>query len=265
VNGLVTIKAWRRPSMLEKVLNGLVSCIGIDRYNVMLSIDKNNLDTKIFDQLVENSGISSVCKSIDVVYQDISLGCAGNMKYCFEYTFQRHYEYMIHLEDDTVPFGDYLNLADYFFGLMQNDPELLLGYMRLPGTDVRKDTIFSDPSNLHLCIKRDWMAPCGGFVINRDRYFNILDQHSKLFGRGHDTWARYFNLKYRGESLFVLPLISRAQNIGDVGGAFNLNAQWHAEKIHSHHWVGSNSYKDVDFNSIDYELIDRVWKWQRNH
>jgi len=59
---------------------------------------------------------------------------------------------------------------------------------------------------------------------------------------------------YNKKMLF--PVINRAQNIGNVDGRWNPNAGWHKRNIYNENWSGSEEYKDVNLNEINYRYIE---------
>lgn len=54
----------------------------------------------------------------------------------------------------------------------------------------------------------------------------------------------------------LFPVINRAQNIGNVDGRWNPNAGWHKRNIYNENWSGSEEYKDVNLNEINYRYIE---------
>ena len=281
MKSIINIKAWNRPSMLEKTLKKLSQCYNINDYEIMISIDgPNNQNTK-FESAVSNSNIRSNSKKLDIIYHTQNKGCAGNMKFCFTESFKdKNIDYMIHLEDDTIPARDFLLFMEWGYDHMKNNENIFAVCPFIRKIHLQEHNIKVDMENdIDKIIYRNNFEPGGGFGINRGQW-EIIKNNKGVFGvigecgnklsgekwlnnlknkggriTDKGSWAWPFRKMYLENKKVIFPKISRTQNIGDVNGIFNPSASWHQTKIYNPKWSENKYYENFDLKNTQYQLL----------
>ena len=282
-NTIINIKAWSRPIMLKETLQKLSECYNIKNYNIIISIDGPNTPYKIsnFEAAINKSNIKENSKSVDIIYHDKNIGCAGNMKFCFIESFKnKNVNYMIHLEDDTIPGKDFLLFMEAGYNYMKEDEDIFAICPFIRKTHLTEHNIkVSLENDIDKIFYRNNFEPGGGFGMNRNQW-NKIEKDRGVFGvigecgndlRGDEwlenlkrkggkitdkgSWAWPFRQMYLNNKKVIFPKISRTQNIGDVQGLFNPGITWHKTKIFNPKWVENEYYKDFDFKTINYQLL----------
>jgi len=272
-NGIVTIKAWKRPYYLKQILDNIKTSYNYDNYDYYISIDYHPKTNKESLQLITE--FIDTTNDIDVKYDisNISLGCAGNHKICHEYAFIKHnYDYMIHFEDDTLPGKDVFLWYEWAREKFKNDDELfaITPFMTNTGRQQRSNT------DLTTSFIYSGFECQGGFLMFR-KIHNLIYKYGGVFGsHGYNkansippeefkdnttsivlsgSWATPFNHYFRrieGLKYCLCPEVSRVNNIGDTDGVWNPSKEWHNKIVLNHNWILSDRYKDVDFSNITY-------------
>jgi len=276
MKSVITIKAWRRPEMLYKVLHGLSHCNFINQFQVALSIDKSNINRHEFKDVIKRSGLIKKAADIKVFYQNQSLGCAGNMKFCLKYAFEElKVDYMIHLEDDTIPAGDFLRFMKWSCKYIHGKDNIfaVCPFTRRTRTIVPAESLTLEHLN-RIYYYRIFESG-GGYGITRNKWELIKSKggpfgsygnnkhkgeewKKKIIVRDDGSWAWPFNQYFITTEVCLFPLVSRSQNIGDKEGKFNPSPKWHKDRIFQPAWVGHPTFKNVDWNNIEYST--EPWK-----
>ncbi len=249
---IITIKAYNRPYYLSQVLSSLFK--QPDLPDIFVSLD-NHKDPQISLRLLAKY------PSISYVYQENNIGCAGNMRECFEYAFEKNdYDYMIHLEDDTIVGGDYLRWMTWAGEETLNSDIFAVCPSR--SNDAQKSfkpyLIESQESNY---LFKAFECQ-GGFGMHRKQYERIkelggivgLERGNKKIYSSSDSfnkflisknaymsdkgsWGIPFNEYFREDRYCLFPNICRSNNIGSLNGTFNPNPRWHKEHIFIQDWI----------------------------
>jgi hypothetical protein len=208
-----------------------------------------NLHIKASQQSVLN-------KQITCFTSDIQIGCAANTHKVLKLGFDTGANFVIHLEDDTIPSRDYLRYMEFAEKSFRDNPEIfvivgwnrrleanlpeeynLIGKRKSPVTfqawgtwkyiwDEIKDEWFG------ISWKPDYKHPDNAQLVPEGEEFMRL-----IIKNPFGSWG-YPMLKYFSKGrLEVFPYISRCQNIGDVKGCFNSSPQWHKENIWTPIWA----------------------------
>lgn len=278
MNTIITIKIWRRPEMFRKVLDGLKLCPGLDKYLIIVSADNHCDDTYLENKIqIEKSEIKKYCDDLIYIYHNQNLGCAGNMKFCFEKTFEYDdIDYMIHLEDDTVPSKDYLQFMEFGLKYLNDHPNEFFAICPFVRKAIEKysnisEVKYEDYNKLWIDAR---FEPGGGFGTTR-KFWNEILEIGGLFGIYGDcsddligekwkaslnitdkgSWGWTFNKYFNKDKKCLFPKVSRIQNIGNDDGLFNSSAEWHANKIYNPIWIGADEFKDKDLSNLKYEVI----------
>ena len=92
MNKLITLKCWNRPIYLYKVLCALSRCRNLNNYDLLISTDKTDANTRqqIYDAIIL-SKIQNKTQT-NVLLNTSKLGCAGHTKFLLEKSFQDKYK-----------------------------------------------------------------------------------------------------------------------------------------------------------------------------
>jgi hypothetical protein len=264
----ITLKAWRRPEYFEEVIKNLAPQIlnytnktkefiplilvldgGYPKeQEEMLQIAKKYLKKTQYTQ-TEVSLVSNT-----------NLGCTGATKRCFKSAFDiLKTDYMIHLEDDTVPGKDFLEY------MMTKGKENINREDVFSISAYNRNTIYPDliPNTNQASLERQKFT-CWGWGIwkriwdeMKEDFFGIvwtkeastleastdIPNGKKFLDYVHKTdagsWAWPMNKYWRGERVEIYPVISRVQNIGKEKGLFNRGGDWHNSNHHTPIWINN--------------------------
>jgi hypothetical protein len=273
---IITIKTWCRYNYYKDVLDALARCRGIEKYKILNMLDAGGGP--------DSNEIQKLDKTHELKDQIITFpaqqvyGCAGNTHRSFEFGFSYDTDFVIHLEDDTVPSIDYLEYMEWCNEQYSEDEEIFVAVGWNRRTD--KDTVSYD-SELHLTGIRQSPVTYQGWGMWRRIWDKVKDgwfgihwingaepskipygkEFLKLIYKSPDGswgwpmknyWPAISNETIRKE---VYPYISRIQNIGANRGRFNPDPEWHQANIHTHVWAEDKERtkdfqetKDMDLN-----------------
>lgn len=268
---VITIKNWRRPDYYRQVLDALQRCDGIAGYRIIDCVDAGYPQAVARIRALDRE--HPLAAQIVTHVADSPLGCAGNTRRSLELGFREDTDFVIHLEDDTVPARDFLRFMEWSAASFRDDPDafVVVGYNRLTEvpadfaqalTRVGKrlspvtywgwglwrriwDEVKDDWFGIH------WAWNLFGVRIRRFReprripYGEAFLEMVRKSDDGSWGWPmRNYFPRGRKE---VFPHISRCQNIGADGGRFNPSAAWHAEHIHTPVWAAEQPPVDYLF------------------
>ena len=283
MKNIINIKAWNRPNILGKTLTKLSKCYNIENYDVMIVIDGPNDQSKIskFENEISHSLIRDNSKNIDVIYHTHNKGCAGNMKFCLNESFNDpNIDYIIHLEDDTTPARDFLLLMEWGYNHMKNNINIFAVCPFIRKIHLSEHNIHVElEKDIDKIIYRNNFEPGGGFGMNREQW-EIIKNSRGVFGvigecgnslsgetwlnnlkikggrvTDNGSWAWPFRKMYLGNKKVIFPKISRTQNIGDTQGIFNPGPSWHKTKIYNPKWSDNEYYHNTDLQDINFQLL----------
>ncbi len=274
---VLTIKAWNRPDYFAEVMDGLDKClqrVGVS-IPTLISFDAAPMD--VTNKMVECvKSHPSIAQSCMLFKNENTAGCAGNTFLLLNRAFnEEDADYVIHLEDDTVPAGDFLEWMLWAYSELEKNP---LYFAACPFNRAAvADTV--PPGGLGDAYHKAWFECGGGFGIPR-RTWNFIESKGGMFGAvgrtnshdlvGHEwkqsihqtwkgSWAWPFNQFFRERSetehLCIFPTFSRTQNIGCENGLFNPSAAWHEQNIKSNDWVGNMELPEDLVYSLDTSTI----------
>lgn len=275
MNTIITIKAKSRPGYFQQVVTSLQHIPGIDKIAIVVSLD-HEIDH------IQDAHVNCIraCSNVDnyhVFKNKNPRGCAGNTKLLMEHAFNElDADYVIHLEDDTVPAQDFLQYMEWGYEELVKNPNL---FAVCPfNRAARKDTIPGTPG-LDWSYLRPWFECGGGFGMARPGW-DLITSKGGMFGAVGNTnnpdlvglqwkfsqsiqlgddgsWAwpfnQYFRERSETEHLCIFPSVSRTNNIGAQGGRFNPSPEWHQENIWDPDWIGSEQYLHV--TKTNYSLL----------
>jgi len=265
MNSILTIKAHKRPYYLKEVLNSLENCIGIENQKILISLDFNLETRKESRDIVDSFKFRS---NIDLRVHIHKLGCAGNMRYCLEESFENNNnDFMIHLEDDTPVAKDFLLFMNWAYEYIKNNENI---FTICPFT--RNCSGGGDESHqINKTILKPGFDCGGGYGITKTQWeyikslggmFGIVgpaateappEDWKRLQKITEDgSWAWPFRRYFCREKLNLFPEINRTNNIGLKEGRFNPSEDFHRTNIYVENWAGNDRYINIDFNNITY-------------
>ena len=157
MNKIITVKLWNRPEYIKRVVVALEKLEKINEYKVIFSVDKSNDgELQKIKTILEKSSLNK-----EIYYHPTNLGCAGNTRFCLILGFDnKEVDYVIHLEDDTIPAKDYLEFMEWGYEQSKNDPNI---FAICPF--VRKDynKVPLNEMDINKCFTKSWFETGGGF------------------------------------------------------------------------------------------------------
>jgi hypothetical protein len=221
---VITFTASHRPKYTGEVLAALALCRGVEKYLLLPCVEPGNDEVRaLFDAI-------SFAECHVTVHPE-RLGCGANTLFALEQGFSNS-DYVIHLEDDTVPAQDALEYFEYCREAYRSDKDVftITGY---PGArDYRK--VFQDTlaGRFRTLIRQRWFTPWG-WATWSDRFSEM-----RYDWNPHDFDARV-NCVHRGERSEIAPVLSRIQNIGAELGVHVPSPEWHRQHQFLPFWAGS--------------------------
>jgi glycosyltransferase involved in cell wall biosynthesis len=195
----IVIPTWNRLNYLDQVIEGLLDndIELLKKYTLIFSCEPDE-DVSSYLEALEFPCDVYVHKNVK------PLGCIRNTYNAATLGFVGKVDFVIYLEDDTVPAPDLLNLAEYYYNL-PDDPEFM--YYSFYAIEQGEDS-----ARLH---ETDWFSGWG-FCMKRYQW----KAHFK------DVWPTGWDTKMlahmRANNLKGLyPEVSRIKNIGEEGTHYN--------------------------------------------
>jgi hypothetical protein len=203
---IITMTLHQRADYTAQVFDALAKCDGIKKYSMIISIDG---DDKEVTRLAENfRGCSTF-----ISYHDTPMGCGANTGYVINEGFY-HTDYVIHIEDDTVPSPDTLRYMEWA-RQFESEPDCF------SVTPYNRTTQQGNPGDV---FRVRWFTPWI-WATWRSRWDN-------MFSQWHKNWDSNLNTKVRGDMYSIKPVMSRVQNIGATRGVHVPSVSFHE---HNHH------------------------------
>jgi len=254
MNKVITIKAWRRPDYYQQVISALEKCPGIDDYIIYTVVDHTDPQ---YGFLSKHTYIGNKSRlNIFTIPAQTPLGCAGATRMCLEVGFNgTDNDFIIHLEDDTVPSRDFIKFMEFSDRVYKENPEVFVvhAHNRHPEwPEGDKEDLLSQVS-LRKGITTYW-----GWGIWRrlwdemkDNFFGIHwvtgdepepilegEEFLKQIVYADDGSWGWPMLKYwpKGRKE-VFPVISRIQNIGKERGRFCVDQDIYYNRHHTPVWA----------------------------
>lgn len=227
---IITMTAWRRPEYTRQVIDNLKRCIGFEEYILLPTIEPGNQDVlKAFDGL-------SNCQ---IVVNDMILGCSPNTFKALHRGFDIS-DFVIHLEDDTVPGIDSLKYFEWIYKTYKDNKEIFTAttYNRI------KDI---NPQNYFTAYRFQWFT---GWM-----WCTWIDRFEEMKREwDFNTWDININHKIRKNRYEICPHLPRSQNIGEHLGTYNTPDFWRQNQYNSI-WIDGIS--NISFGNLAYtELLD---------
>lgn len=236
-NKVITMTAWRRVEYTKTVLENLKQCSGFKNYLLLPTIEPGYPEViKLFDDI-------SNCEVI--VNSDVLGNRLNSLK-----ALQRGFDisdFVIHIEDDTVPGVDSLKYFEWASERYKDDKTIF-------AVTAYNKTHSIHPDNYFTVYRHQWFtAWLWGTWKDRFKEMEKNWDYSRL------GWDHSIN-KMRGERYELCPNLSRSHNIGEKYGTNATPHIW--KKVHYNPiWVNSVfNMKDLNF---EYPLYSEI-EWTDN-
>lgn len=202
---IVTMTSYKRPEYTKKVLDNLEQCIGFGEYTLLPTIEPG------FPEVIE---LFYDIPNCDIVVNDEILGCGKNTLKALQRGFDIS-DFVIHLEDDTVPGIDSLRYMEWANGTYKDNKQIftVTAYNRVRDRNkIYHQDYFSTYRQKFFS---GWMW--GTWMDRFDEMSNIWDFQS---------WDQNINKKIRGNRYEICPVLPRSQNIGEYSGTNVRSNYW---------------------------------------
>lgn len=237
---LITLSLYNRYDYTEQVLKHLSECIGIREYIIIPVIDK---DYKELNQEVMLIALHEFAKSgklnIDQPrFHETNVGCNANIFTCLNIGFQLT-DFLIHLEDDILLAKDALQYFEWANAKYKDDKSVFT-------VDAYNNEDHLEYPSAY-AIKRAKSFKPWGWATWIDRWLEIKDHWQFGYATRKDLpngggWDVCMKHSLRKDRYRVYPLLSRAKNIGAVGGCHTPCEQWHWAKHNIEYWSNDQEW-----------------------
>lgn len=202
---VLAMTAWKRSQYLKEVLDSLRHAHGIEYCLLLANVEPGYPE-------VESLLRSFDACPTDIVVNSETLGCPANTLAVLERGFDED-DFVLHLEDDLILAPDALQMAQwmrYKYEGQQDEIACIglkssLGYRRSAANAVRRCSWFA--CHVWGTWQEEWET---NFVPNWEQ--------KKLHEEGYRGWGHTVNEKIMQGRYQMLPVLSRVQHIGLLGG-----------------------------------------------
>lgn len=198
---IITMTAWRRPDYTKQVIENLKRCIGFEEYTLLPTIEPGYPEIlKAFDGLY----------NCEVIVNDQRLGCTENTLKALQRGFNIS-DFVIHMEDDTVPGIDSLKYFEWIYKTYKDDKKIFTA------------SAFNRISKIN---------PKNYFTVYRCHYFTgwmwstWIDRFEEMIKEWNFPWDVNINKNLRGNRYEICPSLPRSQNIGEHLGTYTRPGLW---------------------------------------
>jgi hypothetical protein len=230
--------AWKRPEYTTQVIDNLKRCIGFEEYTLLPTIEPSGHPDvlKVFDQLY----------NCDMVVNDTILGCGANTLKALQRGFADT-DFVIHIEDDTVPGIDSLIYLEWVNKRYKDDKDI---FSATAYNNIKYPSQI--PSNGYFTVyRRPWF---NGWIWAtwKDRFEEMAKDWN------FSSWDVNINKRLRKNRYEICPSLSRSQNIGQFLGTHVRPGYW-KEHHHTPIWINNiMDFADIsDISNIFLKLKDK--------
>jgi hypothetical protein len=215
------------------MFNALSRCDGISEYLILPCIEPGNED------------VFNLAKAVDFAESRVKLngrklGITRNTYQAWSRGFKLS-DFIIHMEDDTIPARDCLRYMEHCSRAYRHDATVfsVSAYNRSPcRPSQRYEVARRNPFNCWIVgiWKNRWNWIKNNWSLRPDAYALHLTSHLAKFNLAE-----------------IHPLLSRAQNIGVKNGTHIPSPEWHRQNQYTEHWAGR-------YNLPPGEYLERGWR-----
>jgi hypothetical protein len=244
----IVMTSYRRPNYTRRVLDALAVAIGMEEHTLHLFIEPGHIE-KFYNM------IESYPYSLDVHANETRLGCNANTVQALMFG-AKNGDYIVAIEDDTVPDIDALEFMDFGMKLAG-----ISSCYRAPGCSG---------FDLRATLFQEWFYPWV-WAMRSDM---VMEYAPQIVIKDPMSWDTQLNhlLKRDGKLLQVCPKAARSQNIGSDEGEHVPSKHWHYQHQFNEDWAGSkkhdpvmrNEFKEPEEGVIGFEVgKPKVFTWRR--
>lgn len=237
MNKVIVITMYNRPAYAKAILKALSECIGIGEYTLIICVEPVNQE------------VIKIAKSVDfaesrVLVNSAVLGCSRNTYEAMRRGFDIS-DFVIYVQDDDQLAPDALRYFEYAKERFRDDPSIYTvcawNLMKEPCPESHYYRIVKRQIFISLTMatwKDRWLEP-GGMRDDWD------------FDYRHEGWDVNITKRLRKDRWEVFPWLSRAQNIGEVGGVHCPSTEWHRRTIRCDFWASDPRVVDMIRTNAD--------------
>jgi len=205
MNKIVAMTAYMRPHYLKQTLDALSSCVGINNYHLVISVDPAQ-DPVIRESIRDIVLRIGFCKCTRLFNQR-KMGLNINTLTAIAEGF-RFSDFVVYVEEDVLLGPDALAYFDYCGNKFQADKSVF------SITAVFNKRCIQDEEYLKID-RQKWFTPWGvGLWLDRWHEIGPKESWGKI---GKMSWDAYVNRNIRRDRHEIYPLLSRGKNIGVIG------------------------------------------------
>lgn len=223
---VITMTLHKRPRYTQEVLLSLSQCTGIEKYLLIISVDGNN-------SAVLNLAYGFDACDTRVIHNVKALGCGANTGFVLGKGFEET-DYVIHIEDDTVPAMDMLRYMEWACQF-ETDQNCF---------SISAYNYTTTKHNLADVWRVSRFMPWG--------WSTWTSRWEEMKTRWSPAWDVNLHFKIRGNRYVMMPAVSRTQNIGAVQG-MHVCPTYHAQ--HHHTPIVASQYPEF---TGEYVLLDGI-------
>lgn len=199
---VISMTGWKRLDYTKQVIDSLKSCIGFEDYTLLPTIEPGYPEVvKVFEGL----------PNCNLIVNDQRLGCAANTLKALQRGFDIS-DFVIHMEDDTVPGIDSLKYFEYIYKTYKDDKEIFTATAYNRTAKIEPKDYFT----AHRCPNfTGWM-----WATWKDRFEEMKEKWD------FNAWDVGINKKIRGNRYEICPSLSRSKNIGEFLGTYTTSNNW---------------------------------------
>ena len=231
---VISMTAYRRPDYTGQVIAALAGCTGVGDWLLLPHVEPGHREVR------------SIFESIDFcecspTFNPQRLGLNRNTQAALQHAAASSADFLVHLEDDTVPADDFLEYAAWACDEFSGDASVftVAGY---------NNAMRVDAPDHHTIGRRDWFT-CWGWGTWRPVLKEML---AKWSFKNPQSFAWHLNKQLRGDRQEIHPVLSRIQNIGYEQGENGRSAAWYRQHHRTPTFAG-----DFSFESAGWRLKDR--------
>lgn len=228
---IITLPVYRRPNYTKQVLEGLRNCYGIKDYTICIFAEPGY--PEVIDVIKSFTDLN-----IRLTINEKQLGLPSNTRQCLDYGFSVS-DFVIHIEDDTVPNKDCLEFYEWVRDEYEKDKEIytITAYNRCDPTP-------NDHDIYHEVRRRQWFHSTS-WATWQDRWKEIKNGWIQF----DNTWSNSVQ-NTRKNRCEIYPCIARVQNIGaEMGENTLVESHWNTH--YNEFWIGSVELKKGKYYEID--------------
>ncbi len=255
---VITISAYDRPEYLDRTLDALGNCYGVQDYNIQCIIDFS-AHTILIDDVCKNNKAKHNLK-LDIAIHHNRVDCNINIYGCLDWGFQQT-DYLIHIEDDIVLAKDALLYFEQCGKAYEKDEDILTVSAYNNGELAYKQTHtdeFKPP--LSAVYKQNNFAPWG-WATWQNRWEEIKENWQFGFDARYKDgemilppgcgWDVNMEKAILGDRKRICPACPRCKNIGRLQGR-------HMSPEHFDTWQTMECWSDDFEFDKDIQFVEMV-------